>query len=1002
MAGSLLVAPAAHAAIDQTAMDNAVFSAYMRASAKSEQDFVMHVAWSAELLDWRAKNGQANRDAMYAHRLVIGRHFHENNTVALEDLGAHEMLGIVLDDLSRAPGAEFRGTAVKALVNTLTGRDATRMSPKIEDRLTASEQYFSGERRYSDAPSLVWSEVANLARRDPDFKEVWDSEFGAAHQWVSATDNAGILEKTPLLNEYFDLPPILAKQNDPVAVKQLVIDQVAALGRQVNVQQAAIFTGIKTAAAKNVPGDAPKPQDEVPVETAEAKQKDRQEVIDGVQAGFDGLSYIALALGQDAFSKQIKTIGDGAAKFATASNKLLAFMETAGKVSGFATAAAMGNFVGAAIAMLSLFSPGGPSIDQVILDQIAKLREDIKRLGSEMGGRFDRVDSKLTDVYNKLVSEFDRTNGRIDEVRRIATDIAANLLEQQAKLQAIGSALLEAMADLSQDNLLSSANLAVDYASAHQGAKLPEADFITAENTFNYFGTQAASNASFVVPESSYTLADNDVSTLLNLYGPPGKSFGPTGSIRFLAWYARNSGLDPEFPVPGSGKVANPAVWTLAANAYTLMTDQNRDTAATAIDRWRADDVIKVGQDIQDALSSFIYSGQIEPGKASRLYRNLMARYRTSVTALLNNLAEQERLTRDNKVYELFGNYEQGAPAGHGIPVPAQMRHCSGLPEMPAVKTADNANGIDLSPAVMFARYAYETPPVYNPCYSAIWVNQREKVDVVWPFYRTTKTADLQIIVDQTVIWPAGSGTQARTARKVAAVVKKDVVTQVCLRDEPEGPRTCSPIEELGANEEAAKGWEPELRTAFQKSGQVVPGDYITQSDNLAKLHTEKFMNMRKGQYYKRVADAVDLGLARDVDFSVQLLRAYSEVGLSRALESDDQLKALLYGQRPVYTAPLLGQLFRRAANNYAAGTPDPFAGQTQLETAGSQFPPPPGLTSKDRFSAWIAYSMHQRTDRLSVRLDKPFEYFDNQSLPEVRMAMTKLKLVTDAIHGTG
>lgn len=1005
MAGSLVAVPPAYAEIDPTAMDNAVFSAYMRATAKSEADFVKSVVSSAEMLDWRVLNPQATKDQLFDHYLWVARHREEASTAfsGLWERSEHEMLAWTIADLPHAPQAEYRGPTVSVLVAAMTGRDAERMSPRIKDRLTANEQYFDGERRYSEAPGLVWAAVANRARQDPVFKQVWDGEIGAAHKWVSATDSAQTMSDHPMLSMYYDLPSILSKKNDPVAVKQEVINQVAELGKGINREYSKIIDVIKEAAGKNVPGAPPKPDEKVPVEKAEDEQKQRQDVIDGIKAGFDGLSYIAGALGQHDFAQQVMKVGEAGSKFATASNKLLSFMQTAGEISGFATAAAMGNFAGALISVVSMFTAGPPSIEQVILSQIAELRKEVQRLGRDMNARFDQIDSRLKEVYGKLAAEFERTNARVEEVRLIAKDIASNVLHHQARTQAIGEATLDAIADMERDKLLEWANLGVDYSRAHQGDPIPKQTFVDAENIFNAYGTQNTTSAAYVVPEGRYTTEQEAVSTLLKLYGDPTKSFGPTGAIRFLAWYANESKLAPGFPVPPSGKIANPAVWALAANAYTLMTDQNRAMAATSVARWRADDVITVGKDIQNAIQQFVLYGQVEPGKASLLYQNLMTKYRVAMRDFLNSLRVHENAARDGKKYELFGNYEQAIPADHGMPVAADMPHCSGLSTLPRIKTPANATGLDLSPAVMFARYLRfksDMPePAYTPCYSAQWVNTRVETgtDPLTGKRITVKFGDLQISARQFMVWTPTTGLVE--ARRMSAVVKKNVEIQFCMWDGPTGPRACKPIEERSEHEEAAKGWEPEFRQAFEKTAKPENIPDLARSDGLGKIFTGEYLDKRKGTYYKKVSESLDTAPARDVDFAVQLLRAYTEVGLSRVLESDDQMKALLYGERQLYSTPLLKQLFGKAKANYESGTMDPFAGQTALEKADAQ-PYPPGLESPDRFSAWLMHSAGVRTDRLSTRLDVPFASFDDQSLPEVQHALTKLQIVTDAIHG--
>lgn len=71
-------------------------------------------------------------------------------------------------------------------------------------------------------------------------------------------------------------------------------------------------------------------------------------------------------------------------------------------LTGSASLTLTGNFVGAALTLVGTFSASGPTPEQLILEQIAKLRKDLQNVRLEMHDRFGIVERKISIMYVNL------------------------------------------------------------------------------------------------------------------------------------------------------------------------------------------------------------------------------------------------------------------------------------------------------------------------------------------------------------------------------------------------------------------------------------------------------------------------------------------------------------------------------------------------------------------------------------------------------------------------
>lgn len=134
-----------------------------------------------------------------------------------------------------------------------------------------------------------------------------------------------------------------------------------------------------------------------------------EESFSEVQGGL-GAVVALMGLVDPKLATDVGRIGEAAINVARASTQLVQTVSNIaqglGAAAGAGAMAATGNFIGAAVALISIFIDAGPSIDQQILDEVKALREDMARLSDSMHDRFDRIDRTLSSLYTDVMAEF--------------------------------------------------------------------------------------------------------------------------------------------------------------------------------------------------------------------------------------------------------------------------------------------------------------------------------------------------------------------------------------------------------------------------------------------------------------------------------------------------------------------------------------------------------------------------------------------------------------------
>jgi hypothetical protein len=1002
----------AEVALDETGLRNVLFGSAMRI-VDHDPAFDRHLVLSAELLGWRAAYPKASAAEILAHLQAVDQATAAAVPAADLERPVEERVPKLLKAVQDNPAARATSPAFGEIIAAMVGRDMLTWIGVIADRISGAEQQFNLTYSYSDAQRAVWSAVATAARADQPFREAWNSHIGAA-LGIDPAASLAQLADLPGFVGLIDVDAVLALQDDPQAWHAEVMDQFTALLERFDAMRLELIGLLPEhkdgqPAPPNTPGTTLTEPTKAQKDAAKEQEKEIQEGIDGAKAAVDGLAKLA-DLDPEA-TKQIQGIGTAAAAIATAINKFVTestLVGVANALGAMAGVALTGNIAAAIAALLPLFTGGGPTIEQVILEEIQNIRQDIAALRARMEERFDRIEKTLNKLYGDMMTQFERLNQSIEVVRQQATDIAHKLVTLESQSQVLGAWMLNAIGDDDLNVMMAPANQYLDY-EAKYGIPIPSYtfDYAPAENAMHYGATSMSSHASFV-----YT-GENTAQPDVVLGG-----IEPTGAVNYLANYALQ--YDPNFPQPAQ-TVPNVSVWGPAARGYAILAMQNPGYAKN-VNKARGTDVAGIGQRILNAMLAFSQprtygsSIPINPTYTNRLFAGLMNDYLQRTVAMANNLVDIESqvvnaytVGGDPRPFDLFGAPEQ-AVSKEDLEGPDTLARCDSS-SAATVPAPFFANGTTLTPALMFARYIrpnFGNLQDYSACWSnAAWTNIEETSTSSSTKTTYKITADLNVTFRQYMTWPGENKVQVRTANG-------KVNQQVCGWTEPNDgpvvqPPACATTMPNAAQYTQVHGAALHFLPAGSASNNAV-------AESVAHSRMQTFLdNERQFYYEKAFRDFVPTYRSvKNVNTATSLLRAYTQLGFARALESDEQLRALLYG---INSLPanlpdnkILYNTFAFAAANYASGTKSALANQPQLDP----FPNNPGcatavqlgVVTKDPLARCIVLNAQKRQQLLATQYEKHFTEIalhGNQEAPaSVTTALADLVLANNFVHQEG
>ncbi len=1002
------------------------------------------VVLTAEMLDWRAVNPAADEAAVTAHVTAVEQKLNSGITAADLTLPPTELLGRQLKALYATPGAVITGTQTTNLLNVVTARDLGPGVPSIDQRLSGAQQRYALDVAYSQAQHTLWLDLRKKAGPDDDrpLAATWKKKVGkpttAEPDGVDPKWSFDDLKTVSQLKDLVDVTALskAAEQGSEKFWTELR-KQFQALQTKLNGEQSKLATAIEDLLTKaGVPG---KPGERGPTKAqiaqAQKDQKERQGTIDGVKAGMDVLVWMAEKV-DAGFAKHLAGFAETAYQIATAVNQLYTSIATLAVATGMgaATFGVVGAVIGAVIGLVQVFvtlfrnkdEKAKNAAQEQLLKAISAGFEQVERmmeqLYTSMNDRFDRVDASLAKIYRDMMGQFATVLELLYDVKGDLRKVHGDLLALESKVQMFSHQLISQVSDSNKTEFLTTADKYVDY--EYQNNKpLPNYDtggndYVTGVSRFATAATSTARNSNFTWSDFASTDTDAAIG-----------AHGPAGAVDYLA--RRAAGYGMSIPTTQT-RVPNADLWAEAARAYTLTAVQNPGFAATESEA-RANRILDAGRQIRDTAAAF--SEPVAPPAkgawvaTNPLYLELVKENNELRTAFLDSLSDLEKdVMAPGRQIRLWNTLSLPPPfATDGAAekqyvdvdklstnptdkavnklkaVPAQAGRCTDGDYR--TKVPDNVTGRDLPRPLLLGLYA-DASWSYSLCWAgAHWsepytVTHEHMVGggkfppvKVYTFWRYR---DLIADFKEWVTVP-GHG----------KILGRSTTMKHRLRLCTWGWGTENKQDDCSddAGNATKKMTELDLDETVSTTSDAEAG--IAQARDL--------LTDRRAMYYSVVATKLRqnaLPEAKALNSSMRRLQAYTAIGFPRALETDDQLRALLHGDHglPHNMAgmPIIEAIYRQAAKSVTAGKSG-TADQPLLDQAsGGCHSSVIVLFTGDPVSNCLRNAGQARADELAYRYEVHSKALHRgeevQTLPLVDEAIANLELVRTYVRtrGTG
>ncbi|MEV7229864.1 hypothetical protein AB0M79_23040 [Polymorphospora sp. NPDC051019] len=863
----------ASAAVDydeETARQH-LFAAHMRMHSRGA-DGIRAMVVSASLTDWRAAHPNATREEIIEAGVML------NNAVlaryqSVKNTSPYSLVVNGVEAISALPFVNLAAPGAKLLLKELWGNDVLAREA-FRNQVTGAYQNYVFTNSYYGVQDRVWALVAAAGVDDPTFADAWDGLVGT-HVGVRLNASLDQLMADPLLRTYVNVDALMANtQNQTTYLAQARRMAEEAFGR-IQAKEEEIRAELARQSLKYPVGPGPKPTPEAYTRAlAEAAQRDV--VLAGLASGLSVLTTF-IGFADPKAAREIQAVGSAAITIAKSISDYIpkiAGLGVAEALTSIGTVVMTGNILGAVMTLTSIFMGSGPSPEQMILEEIAKVREDIENLRTEMHQRFDAIEKALSTVYADMMTQFTRLQGAIDDVRRELGDIQSQLLSLDTRLVALSASTHAALEAQAMHDFELAAERYLDY-QGRTGQPVPNfTEYWQGASTFSLTAKTTAASAPLAITDGMAPSVTPDAV----------RQHTPLGSLYYLAWLARSRGWDPDLPMPSvsSGRgVPNAGVWSVSAHAWTQLAAENPQFARSVSGSvW--DEIVSVGTKVNQTAATF---SAPQNGTTNKLFTNLMNDYESKLGAVSKELEGVRDEVALDGAYNPFIDASQPPPAR--VPEVETMAPCS-----TTVGGPGNTLAIAANTTTKHLPHAYHTAyvlraegqrPEFRTCYEAVYSNQETTDGRV----ETVTTADITITAKIQVKWPQGSWTDAR---KLTYTTHADRIKWVNHKTGYQ--RT------IDTNEKVGQLWSAH-REQFADRASI---GNVAVAENDAWMRAMGSLHARQKVYYATVLQRMDdptspLRKALDrLDETLMLLQAYTQVGWSKALEHNESLRALLFG----------------------------------------------------------------------------------------------------------
>ena len=318
----------------------------------------------AKRREWAALKETATTGAWHADKYA---------TVAARGLGrlASHYLG------GGGVGVEVADLMIMAYEDQMAGHEVPRATQRLAEELHEQDD------NLASPEDNVFALVEETYRKQPRFRRTWDELFLPKYGFTPDASDQTVMDRVPDFADHELIARIRDALNEGGDQTKALLDVAERSWEDARTQQAQ--------------------------RDAEAARRQEEQRATFDTAGYRAAGNLAatvIGFSDPELGRQIRATNDAVFRVRDAIEAFEAARDVGANLT-LASFALTGNVVGASLALMSAFGDSGPSADEIILEQIHKLREEVQEVRKEMHERFDQVRNEMHRRFEGVHDQLD-------------------------------------------------------------------------------------------------------------------------------------------------------------------------------------------------------------------------------------------------------------------------------------------------------------------------------------------------------------------------------------------------------------------------------------------------------------------------------------------------------------------------------------------------------------------------------------------------------------------
>lgn len=322
-------------------------------------------------------------------------------------------------------GVEFANLGIQAYEDILSNVEVSRAAQRFADG------YAEVDAAANEESDVIDHTIAQYYAH-PEYASVFDTLFAPIYGFKPTDSDDVVLQQYPQFAQHEAIRSVLQGTRDNS-------DALGALGDTLRTRNAAILERVG-----NLQGALRGRWER----EENARRQARLDAIDlaGYRSAAD-LAATFIGFSDPTLGRQVQVTSNAMFSVHEGLKAFDAARELAGANMNLATIALAGNFVGAGLSLANAFMDTGPTGDEIILGELAKLSEQVYTVREEMHERFDGVHERLDAIYTNMTNGFETLAGLVENVgmdlRDLVRDVHDGLADVRSELRTVASVQLD-------------------------------------------------------------------------------------------------------------------------------------------------------------------------------------------------------------------------------------------------------------------------------------------------------------------------------------------------------------------------------------------------------------------------------------------------------------------------------------------------------------------------------------------------------------------------------